>query len=988
MRNILLGVLIGLTAVGALAQEAAEEQLTEVVVTGSRVVKNGNDSPTPVTVINVADSEQIRPATIAEQLNDMPQFSGSRGQNNGIGAGSANGGNPNGQANVLNLRNFGFTRTLILFDGHRVAPTSPDGTVDVDMVPQLLLKRVDVVTGGASAVYGADAVTGVVNFVSDTEFKGLKVNGQAGQSIYSDDRSKAIGVAWGADLFGGRGHVMASYEFRGNDGVDRRSSREWFRRRPFIVQVANSPTLTQYQLIFNATNNDRAFGGVILPAAGQPTASALYNQYFASNGALSPVDFGTRFPTATSNVSIGGSGAYFDPSLKGELEMHQLFGRFDYDFTDAVHGYFKASGTRNYNAAYSLTQPTYNPGDGANFYNLFANNPYLPQAVQTSFATNPSGPITRFRFNKIQNDVPRQFTESSERQYSFDTGLNGQFGDGWKWELALVHANNRQQVGQEFALNGRKLAAALDAVTVTAANVSTSGQTIGSIVCNVALTNPGLYPGCVPYNPFGPNTTTQANLNYIFEPLQVVAATKMNDVEAFVSGAPFNSWAGPVNMALSAQFRKLSYRLDSSSVPSDAANPLVCTGLRLATCGTQSQTYFQASSYSRAPVSVTVREAALEFDLPLLTDKPFAQDVSLNSAVRYTNYSTSGSVNTWKVGLDWKITDTLSIRGTRSRDIRAPTLFELYRPTVVGNNNIVDPLTGVVLNGGTINPATGLPIGSATTYTTGNANLKPEIGDTTTLGLVYRPGWAPGLSLALDSYYINIKDAILQLDGANGPTALACSSSGGTSPVCSLITRPINCCSQAPGNSATAYYATGVNIARNYTRGADLEVNYSSHLFNKPYNLRLLTSYQPKNVVVNPITGGWIDNAGFYGSNPTWRATLVAGFSLTENFKISVQERWRNSMSWTPKQYAPLATLVLLNAPPISSVFYTNLNMGYTFKNLWGGQAEAYANIQNLFDREAPIASGLQTGFPGNPGPVAADDIIGRYYTLGFRYRL
>ena len=322
--------------------------LSEVIVTGSRVIKDGNDSPTPVTVISVAESEAIRPATIAEQLTDMPQFSGSRGQQSGIGSGSANGGNPNGNANVLNLRNFGLTRTLILSDGHRVASTSPDGTVDVDMIPQLLLQRVDVVTGGASAVYGADAVTGVVNFVTDTKFKGLKVNGQLGQSSLNDDRGKALGVAWGADVFGGRGHLEASYEYRADDGVDRRSSRDWFRARPLVLQTSNAGGVTSYQLYFNTTNNDRSFGGVILPgAAGQAATNANYNQYFASNGVLAPIDFGVRVPTATSNVSVGGSGAYFDASLKGQLNMHQLFTRFDYDFTDAVHGYLKASGTRN-----------------------------------------------------------------------------------------------------------------------------------------------------------------------------------------------------------------------------------------------------------------------------------------------------------------------------------------------------------------------------------------------------------------------------------------------------------------------------------------------------------------------------------------------------------------------------------------------------------------------------------------------------------------
>ncbi len=964
--------LMGLLAGQVIHAQTVALELEEVVVTGSRVVKNGNDSPTPVTVVSVADSEQVRPATIAEQLNDMPQFSGSQGQQNGIGSGSANGGNPNGQANVLNLRNFGQTRTLILFDGHRVASTSPNGTVDVDMIPQILLQRVDVVTGGASAVYGADAVTGVVNFITDKNFSGMKINGQVGQSDQNDDRGGAIGIAWGGDLFGGRGHMLASYEYRGDEGVDRTTSREWFRRRPYVEQISNTATLTQFGLVMNATNNDRSFGGVILPP-NATTTGLPYNQYFISNGVLAPVDFGIRTPVA--NISSGGSGAYFDPSLKGQLKMHQVFARMDYDFTDTVHGYFKASGTKNYNAAYSLIQPTYNPGDGTNIYNLFVNNPYL--TAQQQSALTAAG-VTRFRFLKVQADAPRQFAESNETQYSIDTGLNGEFGDGWSWEVALVHASNQQEVVQNKAENGVKMAAALDAVTPAGG---------GAPVCWVT-TQPqyaSKYSGCVPYNAFGPTSMTQANIDYMFDRLRVVSYTDMNDVEAFLSGAPFNSWAGPITTALSAQARKSSYHLDSNNTPSDASNPLVCPELRLATCGTQSQTYLQAGSYSRSEVSVSVKEAALEFDLPLLKDVFLARDVSLNGAVRYTNYSTSGTVYTWKAGLDWKFNNEVSFRGTRSRDIRAPTLFELYRPTAVGNLNTVDPYTLTPLNGSVV--VNGKTVNSATTYTTGNPNLDPETGDTTTLGIVYRPDWAPGFSASVDYYYINVTDAILQLNTTQAATAVACPNSGGTSPVCALIIRPIDCCTKSDANAATAFYSTGVNVARNWTTGADVELSYANRLFDKAFSLRLLASYQPHNVIVNPITGGTTENAGFYGSSPTWRATLVASFSPTENLKVSVQERYRNAMSWTPTIYSPLAAQVMTNAPSISSVFYTNLNVAYTLGGL-GGKTEIYLNVANLFDREAPIAGGLQVGFPGNSTPVPGDDVIGRYYTLGFRYRM
>jgi outer membrane receptor protein involved in Fe transport len=955
------------------AAAPAAEELTEVVVTGSHVLMNGNDSPTPVTVVSVADMEVVRPGTIADQLNDMPQFSGSRSQFSNPQVGNNNNGRPNEQANVLNLRNFGFTRTLILADGHRVAPTSPDGTVDIDMIPQLLLQRVDIVTGGASAVYGSDAMTGVVNFITDTKFKGLKVNGQAGRSVYNDDPSRAIGVAWGTDLLAGRGHFEASYEFRSDDGVDRRSERPFFAIRPVTEIISSAAsgglTTTTYQLFNNVTQNDRAFGGLILSTAGQP-ANPLANQYFASNGVLAPFDRGVVINNTT--FSVGGSGSWFDTSLKAALKMHQIFGRFDYDFNDSVHGYAKVAGTTNYNNQYSLTQPFYNSGNGTNIFNLFSTNPYLPAGARTTLL---NANVQRFGFNKVQSDVPRQFAETFERQYSVDVGLSGKFGNGYRWELAFVNASNNQKVRQNNAEDGLRLAASLDAVT-------NSG---GQIVCNVTITNPTLYPGCVPYNPFGPSTATADFVAWAFRPIQLIAETKMSDVEAVVAGAPFNSWAGPVNMAFSAQWRKTSYRLDSTSTIFNASNPLDCTGLRLLTCApATSQQWFQASTASSPEVSTNVREAALEFDMPLLKDKFLASDVSLNGGFRYTNYSTSGSVRTWKAGLNWKFNDSLNFRGTRSRDIRAPALFELFQPLTVGVANGTDNLTGAVLNGTT--PASdGKTYPSASTFSQGNPKLTPEIGDTTTLGLVYRPGWAPNLSMSLDAYLINVKDAIINLNGNNAASQSACTNSGGASPVCALIIRP-NCCSTAPANSATAFYQSYVNIANQWTQGADLEVNYAGHWREKAYNLRFLTAYQPHNVLNNPVVGR-TENAGFFGSAPTLRASLIASMSVTDNFKVAVLERWRHSMTWVPRQSAPQASLVVA-MPDISPVFYTNLNLSYSLKHASWGESEIYANVANLFDREPPISASIASTQPGIFGVVLGDDVIGRYYTLGFRYKL
>ena len=201
-------------------------------MTGSRVIANGNDSPTPVTVVTTEELTAVRPGNLAEALNDMPVFAGSRTQNSNNGTGGAAGSPATSQnaGNVVNLRQMGLLRTLVLYDGHRAPPSTPDGYVDLDTIPQMLLKRVDVVTGGVSAVYGSDGISGVVNLITDTGFQGIKGNLQAGRSAYGDADTVEGGIAFGTDLFGERGHLMGSFESRHAAPLTSKLDRPWGQR--------------------------------------------------------------------------------------------------------------------------------------------------------------------------------------------------------------------------------------------------------------------------------------------------------------------------------------------------------------------------------------------------------------------------------------------------------------------------------------------------------------------------------------------------------------------------------------------------------------------------------------------------------------------------------------------------------------------------------------------------------------------------------------
>jgi iron complex outermembrane recepter protein len=937
--------------------------LEEIVVTGSRVIKNGSSSPTPVTTVGVQDMENIHPnGQIADQLNDLPQFSGSRGQTTNPSGGSqgTSSAAANPAANVLNLRNMGYTRTLILFDGHRLSPTAPDGTVDTNMIPQMLLQRVDVVTGGASAVYGSDAVTGVVNFVTDTHFNGVKVQGNTGISSYGDDVTKAGGIAFGHDLFGGRGHVEFSIQTSEDPGIANRTDRpytasRWTFENP--TAGANGP----YILEPNVTNSRSTFGGLIL---GGP----LGGQMFTSPGVLAPFVNGT--PLGSLNQS-GGSGAYNDSTLKAALDLQQVFGRLDYDFADNVHGYVDVIGayTHNYQQGLFNTLSTPN-GTSNSAITLSSSNPYLPASAAS--VLQAAGPT--FQYSRTFNDdLPSTSVDTWERQVQATAGLDVKLDHGYEWDTFFTHARTEQISRQNANLNTLNLTAALD---------STVNPATGQIVCAVSLTSKAhLYPGCVPFNPFGQGSESQAAINYVVQATQFQANTTMDDFGTSLTGAPLSTWAGPIDMAVSGEWRRLGYELAQVGTPNDATNLISCAGLPSYACTVNSsaQVYETATSANRTEVSQSVGEVAYEFNAPLLKDNFLAKDLSLNGAARYTDYDTSGPAWTWKGGLLWKVNDELLVRATRSKDIRAPTLNDLYLAAATSTYSGVDLVTHVP----SINPA--IPF-----VARGNPALVPEIGNTTTAGFVYSPQWFQGFSFSLDYFKIDVTNAIQLFRGASDYVQTGCAESNGASSFCQLVVRPINCCSSALANTATLLYTESLNLAEQWTEGADIEMNYSGTAFDRPYSLRLLSTFQPHIVYEAPGSpefdlGGVGFANGALQASPAWRASLLARYSPFHNFTIDAMERWRSPLAWGPKFAAQDALEFDTPTKDISSTFYTDLTVSYLIESENGMKTTVYFNSTDLFNKLPPTAAFYGNNLPGYFGGFAGGDDLGAYYTVGFR---
>lgn len=937
---LMCGISVAAFAGQAHAQEAdkadslSPAEVADIVVTGSRIVRNGDTLPTPVTVVSTDELLKTSPSSVSDGLKKLPAFALSRGT--AIQGDSTD----NFTGNYLNLRGFGIQRNLILLDGHRVAPTSYTGAVDANVLPQMLMQRVDVVTGGASAVYGSDAVSGVINFILDNKFTGLKLEGNSGIADRGDAFSWRAAGAFGTDFAGGRGHFMASYEHFQQDGLlkeDRPTSSRGY------AAAGSGTQADPYRLITDARNAQLSFRGSVL-------TGPLAGQVFVAPGVTGPFVHGTP---EGGTLESGGEGFYGKgSSATANVRTDQAFARVDFDVSDSISVYAQGSYAKSHNFNY--------------FYpNLFtpvvvgSDNAFLTPETQAALG----GPA--FLFGRVFDDPNHRIAVQADTEFwSAAAGVDGKLG-GMRWN---IHYQHGVSTTKNYFINNRingRVSAALDAVDEGA---FTTGVANGNIVCRATLTNPGAYDGCVPFNAFGaPLATQQAAMDYIFGTTVTRPRNTMDSVEASLSGTAFDNWAGPVSFAVSGEYRKLSLDITTNAPSSLKAD---CTGLRF-NCESGVTPYFDNAQVSPISVGQNVKEIAIEVDFPLFKDTGFGS-ANLNGGFRYTDYSTSGSVNTWKIGGDWEVISGLRFRGTYSRDIRAPSLYDLYQPATVANSGYQDVHTG--FNG--ITP----------TETVGNPDLKPEVAKTLTLGVVYRPSTVPNLSVAIDYYRINMANAISTIDGRFASVQNLCEDAGGTGPFCALYVRPNGFADRTIANAPTLVRTTKLNAASLKTWGIDGELNYTVAVGGDgQLSLRGLVGWQPRytSVLIPGTTPQYLAGAASIQGNggvPKWRLTGFVSYS-TSDFSVDVQERWRSSLAQDADR-----TLVYA-IPRVPAVAYTDMTL-----TAFLGKDKArqiYLSVQNLLDKKPPVY--VTGGFSGTPSfqfpAVTGDDVIGRYFTVGARLK-
>ncbi|WP_343525394.1 TonB-dependent receptor [Sphingomonas sp.] len=925
----------------------------DIIVTGSRITTGGFTAPTPTTVIGeeqIAANAQPNVFTTVAQL---PSLQGSTGTATNTFSTSS------GQQGLssFSLRGVGAIRTLTLLDGQRVVGANVTGVPDISLFPQLLIKRVDVVNGGASASYGSDAVGGVVNFITDTRFKGIKGNIQGGVTTYGDDEQVLIQLAGGTSLLNDTVHVIASTEYAHEDGVGGgdfgiglAGGRDWFRQSTLInrnVLNDGSPQylFRDYAQSYNYTKYGLITAGPLQGIAFDQSGNPFQFQY-GSNGVPARDAAGNVRGCLPGFCQGGDLSGNVDAgrSLQSKIQRVNSYGRIGYDFAPNGEIY----GTINIGQVKTNNQPV----GGQNRPNLTIQcaNPYVPALVQAACAT---AGITNFQYGTSNAALGNSQVYTDRRQFRFVAGAKGReavAGSDWSYDIYFEHGTNYTDVDVSNIMLSRRFNQAINATTLN-----------GAIVCADATARAN---GCQPLNIFGGNPSAAA-LRYImpeYGPYQRTRQTQ-DVISLNFSGSPFSSWAGPVSIAFGGEFRHEFYRVRAdpygagfANTPANAAYPadpvLLADGNN-----------WYAGNYKNGGGAYSVKEAFLEADLPIINSDAGGR-ANINGAVRVTDYSTSGTVWAWKIGGTWDLpVDGLRIRGVTSRDVRAPNLSELFAaPVTTTLPGFFDPFRNVTV--------------LALQNTIGNVNLKPEIARNTTLGIAFSNSQAiPGLSLSVDYYKIKITDVISSL-GAQDIVNL-----------CYLNIAPETCGVFNLNNSNGPNYINvqSFNLASILTDGFDIEASYR---WRNPLGLpgsltlralatnirRFITDTGLPNTIPNDTAGVNI------GNTPKWKWLAVQTYA-TDDWSLLLQERWFSDGK-LGNQYVECTTgcpASTANRPTIDrnfipGAFYFDIGGTYNVTKA----VTAYFKVDNVFNRD-PAPSPYFV----NP---ALYDVLGRVYRAGVRF--
>ncbi len=951
------------------------EPLVEIVVTGSRLSSANASSPSPIVVLDNEELMHQGTARTEDLLNSLPQV------NSGLTL-AANGPSvaPLTGTATADLRGIGAFRTLVLVNGKRTAPGDPvNPSADLNAVPSTLVKRVEVLTGGASAIYGSDAVAGVVNFILDTSFTGLKIDLQgainrgsnsrtdlqsverasglspANGAVY-DGSSADLSVVFGKDVLDGKGHVTAYAGYRRVQAVAG-SSRDY--SACTLVEAG-----TSYQCLLDGTTA----AGQFVPNGGAPLTLDTVNGH-----AFRPLAPGDLFNPAP----------YQYLQRPDDRYEAGVFG--SYKFSDAETVYIEAQYTDDKTTVRYEPVGTTATNSALNTFNINCNNPLLSATQVNDLCTSAGlGPAdaASVAIGRRNIEGGGRSDEFRHHSYRLVVGLKGEISEPWSYDASVTYGrvNSRETLSDDFSQ--ARLANALNVVGVG-----------GVPTCRSVVD--GSDPACVPYDIYTAGAVTPAALNYLteggvqsgFAQRTVVSAELIGDLERYAIKSPFAS-AG-FGVAAGAEYRVEQVRYNPNAAY--GTGDLLVTGAAHPTEGT-----------------FRVGEIFAEAKMPLIEDRWFAKSLVLNASDRYAHYSPQGNVNAYGLGMEWAPISALRARGSVSRAVRAPNAYELFTSQVLSQVNFTDPCAGpaplatpaqCARSGVTAAQYGGIaPQSSVNVLTGGNRSLKPETADTVTMGIVVTP--LASVLFSADYWRIKVKQYV---GGLPGPFTLNTCLSTGDPNYCSLILRDASG-SLSTGNDANAGRVIGTrfNTGSYASSGVDFEGRYFWNLDSVWAQAGSVNfSFTGSVALDNPInvTPGvsQFDCSDYFGPNcsgagptspvPRWRHRLRTTWENKHGLELSLN--WRHIGRIKSEFTSGNPNLSnAANVYPVDSRI-----VAYDYFDFDGNVDVAphfniRAGINNLGDRKPPVI-----GFAANPlllnGNMAAGmyDTLGRYLFVGVTAR-
>ncbi len=935
------------------------QMLEEVIVTGSRIKRANLETASPITSVSAKDIELSGNISLGDYLNELPALRSTFSNNNsGRFIGTTG-------LNLLDLRGMGTSRTLVLQDGRRhIGSSIGTSAVDVNTIPEDLLERVETVTGGQSAIYGADAVTGVVNFITRDDFEGLKVNLHHMQPERDGGEASEFSVTWGSNFADGRGNVAVSVQHSQTAEVFGKD-RPWIASRPGYQSNPDdtgNDGIPDEILVFNTTNNLLSENGVIwgphpvttifgLPAEAVPQFGGLVSgpYTFTNDGQL--VAFNPGDHPAGETTSIGGDGLNFIRStqLYPDLESQNYFTKAHFDLNDSTRLFAEAK--YSVNKAESFGQPSF---DFNGRLVLASDNAFLPAQLQQQL--DDAG-MDSFWYHRFHSDLGLRGDDTKREVQRYVLGVEGDLVSGWSYEVSAVYGQYDGEVDYKNNRHNARFFEAVDAVV---------DPDSGEIVCRSESARAN---GCQPINLFGFGLNSQEAIDYFM--LQNTGSTEKMTQTVFtanVTGELFELPAGALATAIGVEYREETSEVDYDQVIKNG------------------ETFINAL----APTSgeYDVAEAFFELSAPLLKDLPAIESLTLGASARFSDYDTIGNTSTWGASIDWAVNEDVRIRATSSEAVRAPNIDNLFAPLGENFFDWEDPCSldkvddapdpnqraarcaelGVPTNFNSIKDSSRISGLSG-----GNPELKEETAETITYGLVITPRFAPGLAISVDYWDMEISDAIDDIPAQE--ILERCVDSASINNIyCPLVPR---------GSDSEVISLTSplLNIASLTARGIDYQVDYRFDLADI-----ISTRSNWGSLKFSLLGTELLERNDFpFQDNPNdpdeERGELGDPIhSYTTNLTYS---RGAFEVNWRSRYIDDMLLIEAderkdLQSPyKAPSVRYHDLQGSYSF-----AEFKIYGGINNIDDVEPPV------GLSGTGGDSGIYSTLGRSFYLGVNYTL